>query len=282
MAIRKKQKTTHTVRTRRPLTALCAALLLILALSTACGQIGTEQPQLSELIAAGDKFEVEGVPVIHCPPIGEYCVAQGAASDGEFVYFLMRTSANGNGIICKYSLKNRKFAGQSEPIYVFHGNDMTYDSANHLLYVAHGSGEGKILTAVDPDTLEVREQTVDIEYGSGAITYSHARDAFAISQGGKTLHLFDGELNYKTSFDRVTGTGYTAQGMGSDENYVYFPMSGDADNILQVYDWDGNYAGVVTLPVAWESESLFWVNGTYYVNFNHDGAVLCKLVFRKK
>ena len=257
---------------------LAAALLLTLL--AGCGKIGAPEPQLSDLIADGKAFEVELVPVIHCAPVGEYRVAQGAACDGEFVYFLMRLSGNGNGIICKYNLKNGRFVGQSEPIYVFHGNDMTYDAAKRLLYVAHGSSEGKLLTAVDPDTLEVKEQTVDIEKGAGAITYSAERGRFAISQGGKTLHFFDGDLNWLESFDRVTGTGYTAQGMGSDERFIYFPMSGDADNILQVYDWEGNYVGVVNLPTAWESESMFWANGTYYVNFNHDGATLCRLIFR--
>ncbi|MBR0157857.1 MAG: hypothetical protein IJM24_02120 [Clostridia bacterium] len=271
-------------RRKRPLTAAAAAAvtaaLALTALLSGCGKIGRPGAQFGEIIAAGRTAEAELVPYIHCPPAGEYAVAQGAATDGEFVYFLMRTSANGNGIICKYSLKTRKFAGQSEPIYVFHGNDMTYDSAKKLLYIAHGSTEGKILTAVDPDTLTVTEQSIDIEKGAGAITYSPARDRFAISQGGKSLHFFDGELNWLESFDRLTGTGYTAQGMGSDEQYIFFPMSGGEDNILQVYDWEGNYTGVVHIPTGWESESMFWTDGTYYVNFNHDGATLCRLVFR--
>ena len=161
-------------RRKRPLTAAAAAAataaLALTALLSGCGKVGRPGAQFGEIIAAGRTAEAELVPYIHCPTAGEYVVAQGAATDGEFVYFLMRTSANGNGIICKYSLKTRKFAGQSEPIYVFHGNDMTYDSAKKLLYIAHGSTEGKILTAVDPDTLTVTEQSIDIEKGADAIT----------------------------------------------------------------------------------------------------------------
>lgn len=51
---------------------------------------------------------------------------------------------------------------------------------------AHGHSEGQILTLVDPDTLEFIED-VNIEAGSGAITYNAKRDIYAISQGGKSL-----------------------------------------------------------------------------------------------
>ena len=128
------------------------------------------------------------------------------------------------------------------------------------------------MTSIDPSNLSVKEQTIDIENGSGAITYSAQRDKFAISQGGKSLHFLDGELNLLTSFDRTDKTGYTAQGMGSDEKYIYFPMSGTDSNFIVVYDWEGNFVDQLLLDFPWESESIFWVNDTYYIAFNHENA----------
>ncbi|MBO4326491.1 MAG: hypothetical protein J5950_04405 [Clostridia bacterium] len=256
------------------LTALLVAASFILL--AGCTRKAEESGgiQFSELFDTGDKYgyTVTLVPVLSCPGKGEYKIAQGAASDGVNAYFVMRQEENGDCIICKYSLKTKKLLKTSAPIHLFHGNDMTYDSKTGLLYVAHGSSEGKILTSVDPKTLTVAEQTIDIEKGSGAITYSAERDMFAISQGGKKLHFLDGELNWISSFDRVDNTGYTAQGMGSDEKYVYFPMSSSDSNFIVVYDWEGNFVDQFLLDFAWESESMFWVNGTYYIAFNHDGA----------
>ncbi len=217
--------------------------------------------------------------VIHSYAYNNFSVAQGACSDGTYAYILLRTAENGEAIIAKHSLETGKVIKRSAPIYVFHGNDMTFDTARNIIYIAHGSTEGKILTTVDPEKLTVIDQSVEIKKGAGAITYCPERDLFAISKGGKTLHILSNKLKVKNSYSREE-LAYTAQGMGSDSDFIYFPMSGEKDNILAVYDWNGNYITIVTLPTGWESESLFCVNGSYYVCFYHDSsAYLFKLVF---
>ena len=274
------------MRKRLFLTAALAALSLALAFCAGC--VNTEESSgipLSEVIASGDKYsyKIELKPVLTCSGQGEFTSAQGAASDGKYVYFVFRQSENGDCIVRKCSLKTKKIVKTSAPIYLFHGNDMTYDSKTGLLYVAHGNKEGKILTSIDPSDLSVKEQTIDIENGAGAITYSAQRDKFAISQGGKKLHFLDGELNYISSFDRVDNTGYTAQGMGSDEKYIYFPMSSSDSNFIVVYDWEGNFVDQLLLDFPWESESVFWVNDTYYIAFNHENAAqLYKMKITKR
>ena len=226
---------------------------------------------LADFISSGKPYRVTLTEVIYARPLDIYKVGQGAASDGTYAYFILRTSGDGDAIISKYKLDTGEFVGHSQPFHVFHGNDMTYDSAKKLLVVSHGSSEGKILTTVNPDTLEVVEQTVNIPVGSGAITYSVEKDLYAISQGGKTLYIASSEFKVLKSFTRTPTGGYTAQGMGSDDKYIYFPMSGSADNILMTYTWSGQYVTDVHLPTTYESESMFWVNGTYYVNFYQSG-----------
>ena len=239
--------------------------------------------QLSELIAEEKPFTVELTEICVCPAQGDYKIAQGAATDGKYAYFVMRQSENGDCIVCKYELSTGKLVKTSEPVYLFHGNDMTYDSKRGLLYVAHAQSEGKILTSVDPATLSVIEQTIEIEKGSGAITYSAERDQIAISQGGKKIHFLDGELRLLKSIDRVDDTGYTAQGMGSDESYIYFPMSGLDSNFIEVYDWEGNYVTHFLLDAPWESETMFWWDGIYFICFNDSRAAhLYRMEFIQK
>ncbi|MBQ7444762.1 MAG: hypothetical protein IJS71_02335 [Clostridia bacterium] len=240
--------------------------------------------KLNELIRSGKKFTVGFKLEIYCAWYNEYTVGQGVCSDGEYAYFILKPSADGEAIIKKYSLVTGEFVKRSQPIYVFHGNDMTFDTARNVIYVVHGSSEGKILTTVDPDTLEVIQQTVNIKKGAGAITYSPTRDCFAISQGGNHLTLLDKDLKVTKTVTREKMP-YTAQGMGSDDDYIYFPMSpkaasGTTDNILAVYDWDCNYITTVKMPTKVESESMFVIDGVYYVSFySGDGARLFRLTF---
>lgn len=236
----------------------------------------------------GHRYEVRLTRVMDCVPIGDYKVAQGAASDGKYAYFLIRKSDDSDGVVVKYDLKTCEKVGVSQPFHTGHGNDMTYDSFNNYVVVAHGSSEGKILTLIDADTLEVKVQSQDIPKGAGAVTYNTETGQYAISQGGKTLYFLTQDYRLTDSFDRVTGTGYVAQGMGSDDRYIYFPMSpqnGLSDNILQTYDWEGKYVGEIHVPIKTESESCYWVNGTFYISFyvgGGQGATLYKAEFVRK
>lgn len=233
---------------------------------------------LKEMIEEGYNYVATVETVIKCKPEGQYSVGQGTASDGTYVYFAMRNRDDSGAVISKYRLDDGSFVAKSDVLDLGHANDMTYDFAKNRLVVAHGQSEGKILTIVYPETLEFVED-IKITHGSGAITYCVERGLFAISQGGKTLHIMDGDLKHIVSYSRTPASGYTAQGMGSDENYVFFPMSGSSDNILEVYDWDGNYVTRITVETVKESESLFYINGEYYVSFNSSGSELCRLEF---
>ena len=75
---------------------------------------------------------------------------------------------------------------------------------------------------------------------------------------------------------------YCAQGMGSDDSYVYFPMSPikdiSTDNVLVVYGWDGKYIDTLHLPITYESETMFYAAGDYYIVFNRGGASLYRLI----
>ena len=239
-----------------------------------------DQPYtMADMLADGMTITADYTELLNSPAQGQYRVAQGAASDGTFVYLALRNSDDTGSVITKHRLDDGSFVAKSGVLDLGHANDMTFNTEKNLLVVAHGQTEGKILTLVNPDTLEFIED-VNIEMGAGAITYNPNTDSYAISQGGKSLHMLDKDLKYVTSFDRTKPDGYTAQGMGSDETYIYFPMSSSSRNILDTYDWEGNPVCHIILPTAHESESLFYVNGSYFVSFNYNGATVCEIFFR--
>ena len=225
---------------------------------------------LREMIEGNYKLTCSSEKIAHTQKQGEYGIGQGSASDGTYVYFVLRNSGDTGSVITKHRMDDGSFVAVSPVLKLGHGNDMTYDAKNHRLVVAHGQSEGQILTLVNPDTLELIKD-IGIPKGSGAITYSVAKDRYAISQGGSTLHILDSDFKWIASYSRTDKTGYTAQGMGSDEDYVYFPMSGKKDNVLVVYDWEGKYVTTITVPVSHESESMFWVNDTSYIAYNTNG-----------
>ena len=233
---------------------------------------------LKEMIDGKYTLSCSSEKIAHTSKQGEYGIGQGSASDGTYVYFVLRNSGDTGSVITKHRMDDGSFVAVSPVLKLGHGNDMTYDAKNHRLVVAHGQSEGQILTLVNPDTLELIKD-IGIPKGSGAITYSVAKDRYAISQGGSTLHILDSDFTWIASYTRTDKTGYTAQGMGSDEDYVYFPMSGSKDNVLVVYDWSGNYITTITVPVDHESESMFWVNNTYYIAYNTAGEAVYETVF---
>lgn len=234
---------------------------------------------ISNLIKAGTPFSLDTKLVGACPAEGSIIVGQGACSDGTFVYIVNRNADDNLAVVYKFRLSDFSLVGQTVQFNGGHCNDMTFDNANNRVVLAHGQTEGKILTMIDAATMKVTGN-VNIGIGSGAITYNDNKKQYAISQGGTTLYITDSNFNVLKSYTRSDKTGYTAQGMGSDDDYIYFPMSGSKDNVLVVYDWDGHYVRTITVNTTMESESLFFVNGTYYVNFYksyHQGSELYRL-----
>lgn len=230
-----------------------------------------KDPMISDFLKTGQEFKLTPVKIGSVPPVGNCYVAQGAASDGTFVYFVLRNSGDTEAVILKYTLEPFELVAKSDIFNGGHCNDLTYFDRDKKVILAHGQTQGKILTKIDAKTLAV-EGDIDITVGSGAITYNDKRKNYAISQGGKTLYVTNANFGVLKSYTRSDNTGYTAQGMGSDDDYVYFPMSGSSDNVLVTYDWNGNFIATLKVPLSIESESMFCVNGKYYVCFYVGGS----------
>ena len=227
-------------------------------------------PQMiARLLLKNYKFTTYIKPVVNCSPIEDMYVAQGAAGDGKYFYLVMRDNKDTKAVVCKYDIATGLKVAQSEQFNGGHCNDMTFDTAGGRVIVAHGMSEGKILTPLDGESLKVLPN-INIPVGSGAISYSPKRNGYAISQGGSTFYVTDSSFKVLLDKDRTDNFGYTSQGMGSDESFVYFPQSpenGKTDNILVVYDWEGKFKTTISVPSTLESESMFYTAGKYYINF---------------
>jgi hypothetical protein len=214
-------------------------------------------------------------------------IAQGAASDGKYAYFSVRRAGTDGvgGVIYKYDLETHEKIAVSEEIAFGHGNDLTYDTKNNRLIVAHGLSENHILTIVDPETLTVIER-VQIKPSGSAISYNPWTDSYAMSEGNK-IDFMDADFNLTKTVSRkdYAVQGYVNQGMGSDEHYIYLPLSYEdkSKNLILVFDWEGNQVKEIALPEEHESESFFVVGDTYYITFYHNdkdaGTYLHKVSF---
>lgn len=233
-----------------------------------------DDPQMiARLINLGCRFSLATNMVMQHSPVGVLKVAQGAVSDGKYFYFVMRNTADDKAVVYKYDMATKALVGQSPEFYGGHCNDMAYDAPHKRLIVVHGQSEGKILTPLDAETLSVGPD-INISVGSGALTYNESRHSYAISQGGSSFYVADDNFAVKLHTTRTDNTGHTAQGMGSDDSFVYFPMSGSKDNVLVTYDWEGKFVTTLTIPLTIESESMFYAAGKYYVVFYSGGATL--------
>jgi hypothetical protein len=202
-------------------------------------------------------------------------IAQGAASDGKYAYFSVRRAGTDGvgGVIYKYDLETKEKVAVSEEIAFGHGNDLTFDTKNNRLIVAHGLKENHILTMIDPETLTVIE-SVKIKPSGSSISYNPWTDSYAMGEGGK-IDFMDAEFKLTKNVSRkdYAMQGYVNQGMGSDEHYIYFPLSYEdkTENLIVVFDWTGKQIRTIELPEEHESESIFVVGDRYYITFYHSG-----------
>lgn len=219
---------------------------------------------------------------------GELNVMQGGCTDGEYFYLLLNDgddkTENSKSRIIKVDPETFKVVKTGPVIYVRHANDMTYNSKTGKLIISWCSVDSKSYSVVDIDTLDVSsKKTVAGVVGFYAIDYCAELDKYVIGESTNgnneyRLQVLTGKLHYSGEpFDSLK-TGYTKQGIHCDSKYIYMAQSpsskSDNNNIIAVFDWEGNHVRTFTVDLPGESENIFWYNGNLYsaYNSNADGA----------
>lgn len=212
-------------------------------------------------------------------------VAQAACTDGRYGYFFMDKPADGINpelqYIFKVDLTNWEIVKRSEEMYIQHANSACYNENTGLIYSVNQKPDGKILTLIDPETLEV-VGTQEVDKVICAISYCPERNQYVVRLDGNypwNFAILDADFNWLAEY-RGVNTQLGRQNIFCDENYIYRLDSGftarPGTEVILVYDWEGNYQGIYRLVIdmggsilreVGESEALFMYDGKFYISF---------------
>jgi len=137
-------------------------------------------------------------------------VSQGAATDGKYVYTVMKKSVDGTETdkVFKLDINSFEIIAKSDVLPLDHANDMTYDPVTRQLVVTNM--KDNLLTFVNAETLAVTE-IKRLDYGSYGIGYIHSLDRFAVLGYGSSAGLVIADRNFKPLF---------AKNLSSTPNFI--------------------------------------------------------------
>lgn len=238
--------------------------------------------KIFELLKKNQVLVAEATDLLHIPyPDPVFRGFQGGCSDGERYYYqaLMHYELSDRtkdySCIAKIDLQTKQIIKYSGILHLDHANDITYHSKRNLLMVTNNKPNFTRITLIDPDSLDVvgyEEAPVPLY----ALEYNKSRDMFVAGISGKREFCFlDGDLKliddkrYRTieADDRCT-----KQDICADNNLLYFILwdgrhkdADDFQNRVTIYDWDGNYRGILEFNLGPEEpESISIMGGEIY------------------
>jgi hypothetical protein len=238
--------------------------------------------KIFELLKKNQVLVAEATDLLHIPyPDPVFRGFQGGCSDGERYYYqaLMHYELSDRtkdySCIAKIDLRTKQIIKYSGILHLDHANDITYHSKRNLLMVTNNKPNFTRITLIDPDSLDVvgyEEAPVPLY----ALEYNKSRDMFVAGISGKREFCFlDGDLKliddkrYRTieADDRCT-----KQDICADNNLLYFILwdgrhkdADDFQNRVTIYDWDGNYRGILEFNLGPEEpESISILGGEIY------------------
>lgn len=219
---------------------------------------------------------------------------QGGCSDGSRHYYQIvmhydfPDRLRDYGRIAKVDLQTGRAVKWSNDLYLDHANDMTYLPHRHQILVSHNKPNPCRLSVLDADTLEVIGRT-ELPFPVYAIDYNAKRQQFVVGLSGKREFRFLNadltpreERTYRTSPETDR---YTKQGIGSDEDLLYFILwdgkhkdAPDFQNTIALYDWEGNDRGRIDFNVGvQEPENISMANGKILAICGHTHPILYHL-----
>lgn len=228
---------------------------------------------LHELLKANRRLiaTLEAIDTVPFPTLEEAGkTPQGGYFDGRYYYQafinIVNTGdeADNEDVVVKYDTVTKKIVAQSEILKMSHANDITYNPKTNRFIVTHcmGTTSSKI-TVLTPD-LKPDGDPIDVGFAIAAISYNAARDQY-VALTGQTFIILDKDFKRVNVYDPTTRTaGYTTQGISSDDQYIYFLFY--QQNVIAVYDWDGNFISIIELEtLGCEGENISIIGNDIYV-----------------
>lgn len=196
---------------------------------------------------------------------------QGGGTDGKYGYFILVTrgpSENAMSYIHKIDLETWETVKVSEPLKMYHANDLAYDARNHRLVISHCDIHPEEVSIVDPETLELIE-VKKIPQNHFSITYNANKGLYVV---GKSRTYDFVLLNDEFEPVRLLPgeDGHVKQGLECDDEYIYFFQTGVRYNWIFVFDWEGTFLRKIPVPMVGESENLFAWGDHFIGAFNNN------------
>lgn len=203
-------------------------------------------------------------------------IMQGNLFDGEIITAAFFAGDDSDaGVVLLQLDAEGKFLRVSEPMKLYHANNICYVPKMSRFLVTHCQGGGHFAhySLVDPVTL-TETANGQLERPFFAMGYSPERDEFGSGEwAGETVDVFDGDLHLLRSFS-VERPSSLSQGCFCDRDYIWFVRSSVCGSgcELRLYDW-GTGALAFAIPIermGVEPEALSVVDGVVYVLCNNE------------
>ena len=216
---------------------------------------------------------------------------QGSCYAKGYYYYILYNRVKNRSKIVRMKMKDKRVVKVSKTLKLYHSNDMTFNTRKNRLVVAHGEGDRRGLTVVNPYTLKIEKRhTIKLPENlnnlAGAKDYKNRLKSYSgfnnIAYNSKhklyvvQLYTIRDFIYLNENFKPVRYVRLTErdsqlyQGMDSFGDYIIVCNSfsgGKPYNVLSVYDWDGNYKQKIVLNRGMELESLTHIGNKLYAGF---------------
>ena len=250
----------------------------------------TENKKFAEEFAAAEVLipsKCEELFTISTPAI-DVDLVQGGCTDGKYVYQLFYGADltdeqfNNKCVVVKCDLKTGEVIATSETKQLNHANDITYNSKLGYLVVCHNAPLNNMVSYIDAETLKLVD-TFATENYMFSLDYNAKRDQYVAGLiGTKTFRILDADFKAVSDIFQPTKAYRSSvnQGGACDDNYIYFIYY--KTNVINVYDWEGNFITSVELEAEipsrnYEVESLTAIDGEMYVFSGQGKATVFKV-----
>ena len=193
---------------------------------------------------------------------------QGGCFNGEIYYQVFITKKEELAVIGRQNVITGELI-YSEPRYMEHSNDATYNPYTDRLYV----GNGTTVWVYDGTTLEFIE-TLTLSHSAARLSYSPERNKYVVA----SYRIYDESFNYtgvylKSQLSTLYGDlDLTSQGTACDDTFIYSLVfetveTGVYNAYLGIFDWYGNTLAFVSveIPGKFEPENISIVDGKLYI-----------------
>lgn len=250
-------------------------------------QMDNTSPVLFMRTASGKKIEYRKLSK---QKMYGYDTFQGACAHGKFSYHVLFNRNKQKCKIIKVRISNNKVVKKSKPLPLDHGNDLTYDSKRGRILCIHYGKHSRRISVIHPKTLKVLYYK-DIKTpkkrlpgastafskaikGVTGIAYDKNTDEFICSiKGTRHFLVLNSDLNPVRVIKVPKLDPYMRQGFTVYKGFIVRAFSAEKkpydENIIYIYDYDGNYIKSIRLGKGFEIESVYFVGDKLYASTYH-------------